>query len=260
MNRTTRKGTIKPGTQVSAGAFARGCGMQFWHAALLLLSFAAVGEAAAAANDDQDHWYATVAAGKLLHPRNTGADITLGGIAPIELAGHVEYADGTAVTATVGRQVRWDDDPEEDSEQHWRAEAELWHGRAERDGVDAGILQADLDDKVTATALFINAQYRLAATTHTRWWLGVGLGYARVRMPDASQVANCSCLGPAYGTGTAGRIKLSVEYTLSPRTALFLQLGYVALPDASTQLNAGSVTKHSGLRSSEGVLGFLMRL
>jgi len=237
-----------------------GRSLRFVTATLLALSVVQGASGASAENADAEGWYATAAAGALLSPKDRGTYVKLGGGAvPIQLDGDIKYADGTALMLTVGRQFQHGEDTVDKTARRWRVEAELWHGRANRDTVDIGILQEGLDDTVRASALFLNAQYRLAATTRTRWWLGAGVGYARLRVPDASKVANCSCLGSADGAGQAGRIKLAVEYTLGPRVDAFLQLGYVALPDARTREIEGALTRHSALRSGEGAIGIRLR-
>ncbi|NQV69648.1 MAG: hypothetical protein HQ498_06450 [Pseudohongiella sp.] len=208
-------------------------------------------------------WYSTLSGGVLLNPRDSDSTVRLG-TAPVAftLDGLMRFNGGQTLAVAIGRQGHTDQNDTTEEPTHWRLEAEYWHGRIERSSFHVGVLHANLNDSVQANALFVNALLRVYATEKSRWWLGAGLGYARVRMPSAYSPTThtCTCLNSADGNGLAAQVKLIGERLLSDRTALFLQLGYLQVPDSSTSSRTtSSSARHDQLRSGNVAVGIRFR-
>ena len=204
---------------------------------------------------DEAGWYAagTVAATGFIqggHP-----DVTLSGFRPIALAGSADYGAGFTANATIGRQFRFGTD----SDLHVRLEGEYWYGQFQRTSVQAGRLSVPVNDTLRAQAGFINALVRFAATEQTRWWAGIGIGYAATQIPGlAPQATGCQCLGPESARGLGFRAKIQGEYLMTDSTALFLELGYVYLPGGSVS-TASSQTRYGGVSLPQIGLGVRAR-
>jgi len=223
------------------------------------VSVAGIVPVASAATEDPA-WYLTIAGGVKASARDTDSTVNLGQ-APVQitLEGSMRYNGGQVAALALGKQFHSYPTNADQEPWHWRIEAELWQGRFQRSTFDVGVLHVNLDDFVRASVLFLNGLLRIGATEKTRWWLGAGVGYGKVRLPDASSVASCTCLSVASGDGAAGHVKLVSELLFSERTAGFLELGYVSLPTTSTIGALNSRTSHEGLRSSTIALGLRIR-
>ena len=204
-------------------------------------------------------WYSTISGGVLLNPRDSDSSVQLSKTpVAITLDGLMRFNGGQVLAATIGKQWHTNEDNTDKEPKHRRLEVEYWQGRVERSSFDAGVLHAILDDSVHANALFVNALQRVFSTEKSRWWLGAGLGYARVRMPGASSLDTCACLNSAEGNGLAAQVKLIGERLLSERTALFLQVGYLQVPGSSTK-TPNSSASHEKLLSGNVLIGFRIR-
>lgn len=189
---------------------------------------------------DQEGWYGTLAMGQVLKPSATTTRVDLsGGAVPVTLTGTTTWGSGREGTLAIGRQS-WSEDKDKPGEfSYRRIEGELYSGRVDRKAFNVGALNQTLNDRMTATGLFINGLVRVYDTENTRWWVGAGIGWMQVKMPDANTPTTlCGCLGAAKGSGAAFRVKGQVERLLSDKSAVFLELGYTSLPDASTAAGA----------------------
>lgn len=187
--------------------------------------------------------------------RGAAPDVTLTGWRPISLSGSAQYESGFTASATAGWQFRTGSN----NDLFFRVEGEYWLGQFQRSNVQVGRLNITTDDKLSAQALFLNGLVRFGATENTRWWAGVGIGYASLRIPGLHpQVSGCNCLGSDTAAGLSFRAKIQGEYLMSDMTALFIELGYVYLPSGSVTNNS-SKTQYSSLSVPQIGLGLRQR-
>lgn len=181
-------------------------------------------------------WYGTLALGKALSVEDTRADIQLSGPpVPIRLDGTLFHDGGSVGSLAFGRQGRRDPDKPDEQPLFWRLEGEWWSARLDRERFEAGIVSAPLNDRARAQGLFLNGLIRVAATEKTQWWLGAGLGWAKVNFPLASAyVPGCGCLPQASSNGAALRLKAVAERKMGDSSALFLELSHVNLSGSSS--------------------------
>lgn len=204
---------------------------------------------------DQAGWYGagTIAATGFVQGGNP--DVTLSGFRPIALSGSADYSAGFTANVTIGRQFSFNTD----GDLHVRLEGEYWYGQFQRTSVQAGRLTVPVNDNLRAQAGFINALVRFAATEQTRWWAGVGLGYAATQIPGlAPQTSGCQCLGSDSARGLSFRAKIQGEYVMTDSTALFAELGYVYLPSGAVSTSS-SQTRYGGVSLPQIGLGVRAR-
>lgn len=248
---------------------ATGKSTGLWARAGIALALAAVTGAAFAAaprlgpqekaerERQETFWYGQAQVGQG-RSGSQDVDVALGG--GVNLSGQASLGAGTVYSLAVGRQ--WLGGERDDDERTpWRLEGEFWSGSAKREQVSLGALTVRPGDTVRASALFLNGAGRVweseergkrRFTPLWRAWLGAGVGFARVTVPDASALAPCNCLASASGSGVAFQVKLQAERQLSENAQLVLQAGRVWLPDATT---GGGLPKTTwGARSVDQLL------
>lgn len=210
---------------------------------------------------DETGWYATLEAGVTNQMGSMFTQVTEGNTRiPIKLTGHTAWDRGTVGSVALGRQIRLKGDLGSDDETMVRFEGEWLHARLERKGFHVAAVNANLSDVMHANAVFVNGLMQIARTDKTRWWLGAGVGRAKVRLPDAvSTTYPCGCLGPASGTGAAYRIKIQGERLLSDKTALFGELGYVKLPSQHTTATSFPKTHYESKGFAHVSIGYRIR-
>ena len=172
-------------------------------------------------------WYGTGAFSKIINANGSGFRVDLG--SSVLTDGEIDYDGNFGAAVAIGYENSFCF--RKNKPLYLRLEAELFGGSAHRNTVDVGVRHADLDDTVQLRALFFNGLLGINDTRHTRWWLGGGLGYGQVKIPDASAATgSCTCLQAATTEGLAWRLKLVGERTMSKNTALFGEAGYMKLP------------------------------
>ena len=139
-----------------------------------------------------------------------------------------------------------------------RLEVEGVAGSIDRKHIYVPGSSIDLDDTVTFRALFLNGMLGLWDATHTRCWLGAGIGYGQTRFPDASSATTCGCLRPLTHNDIALRVKLQAEREISTNAALFAEAGYIKLTGGETQNIPG--VDYGALRLTNLALGIRVYL
>lgn len=236
-----------------------------WCRAVVLCAVGVLGAVAVhageGANLDSAGWYGTVAGGVKLNQGSSTTQVEEGVLGvPVLLSGRTQWGHGPTFSASLGRQFRMEGADRSEDARLWRLEGEYWGGRLERKSFKVAALNARLGDRLRADALFLNGLVRVASTEHSRWWLGAGIGYADVRLPDASGgPLNCACLGAAGGSGTAYRFKAQAERLLSDQSAVFLELGYVKLPSVASTATGFPKTRYDGLGVTHLSVGWRQR-
>lgn len=206
---------------------------------------------------DQEGWYGSIAIGRVFRPDSTDTRVDLGGVS---LSGETTFGNGTSGALAIGRQI-WTEDRDKPAEFNlWRIEGELWSASLARRAFNVGVMSAPLADDMRVTGLFLNALTRVYETENTRWWLGGGIGWAQVKLSDTTGTdALCGCLAAAKGSGAAFRVKGRVERFLSEKSAVFLELGYTGLPDASIGTGALPKTTYDRPHVLDLLLGLRMK-
>lgn len=185
------------------------------------------------------------------------------GTTSIPFTGTANYKSGWNGRIALGYEDHVDAEQDADSADRsaprYRAELEAVLLRMTRSDYNAGLLQVKPGDRLSTQALFANGYVRLIGKGTARLWAGAGLGYARLSLPDARQIAACACLGPAKGKGLAYQGKLTAEIRLSPRLQLVTEGAFVNLPGlrtaerpspVATYAKTQVITTNAGLRLS----------
>ena len=164
-----------------------------------------------------------------------GPEIAMGGAVVVH--GRSTFGNSNAMGFLLGKEFRQEPDEErrkqnENEEPRFtRLEMEYWTGSIKQTGMQVGIANLVLNDKLSAQALLINGLVRVGATENTRWWAGAGLGWGSIDHPShLGVVQGCQCLGSAKANGATWRIKLVAERQLSEDSALYLHVGHLQLP------------------------------
>ncbi len=187
------------------------------------------------AEESRKHdWYATGSAMRIVDASGSGLHINL---SPAVVDGISDYEGNMAWSLAVGHEGtlrRGVCTP-----QNVRLEVECVAGSIDRKGIDVPGSHITLDDTVQFRALFLNGILGLWDTTHTRWWLGAGIGYGQTKFPDATSATTCGCLQPLTHDDIAFRVKLQVEREISTNAALFAEAGYIRLTGGETHTLPG---------------------
>jgi hypothetical protein len=207
-------------------------------AALHLLIGAALGLSASAAAAEHLRWYGTLGAGAAFL---TDQDVTIQDPGLPAANGSLTHDIGLSGSATLGRYLG-DDDGEAP---RWRAELELLGFGADRDRFEGPAGADPLGGKVRGYGGFANLMYRVWERDDLRVWLGGGVGYVSLRMPnDTGSLENCGCLGPDRNGEATWRVKLVGEKRLNERDAAFAEVGYVDLPGGFSATAGGASTRY----------------
>lgn len=182
-------------------------------AALALLP-ALTGTAAAADPATFDYWGAHLGANTL---RDWHADVDFGFGTP--LTGRAELKRGLHGGLMVGRQSG-----------HGRYELEYERGRMRVERLTLGPLSRDVDASGHYDALFANA-YRTDQLSDTvASFVGAGIGWGRVKLPELKVSETCACFGPASDSGFAWQLRAGLSYRLSAADHVSLQYTWLNLP------------------------------
>ncbi len=142
--------------------------------------------------------------------------------------------------------------------QNVRLEVECVTGTIDRKSLDVPASHLVLGDAVKFHAFFLNGMMRLLDTTHTRLWLGGGVGYGQTKSPDATSATPCGCLRPLTHDDIAFRVKLQAEREISTNAALFAEAGYIRLTAGETHTLPG--VDYGALNLTNLALGLRMYL
>lgn len=204
-----------------------------------LLALALVASAPAAWSNpvlDAELNYVMLGAGIGLNSSDLSHQIRLSSGTPaITLAGVTSMDRGRGYNLTLGRQ--WHDDPttQDPDPRRWRFEAQWWTMNLPRQRFQTGQLNVGLQDDVGISGLYAQAHTRLWRGETTQWWVGAGLGYARVSMPDASSTSpGCGCLGAASGNGASWRLMTTLERSLSESSSVYGTIVHTRVPSAKS--------------------------
>ena len=193
------------------------------------------GSSGARAEESRKHnWYTTGSAMRIVDANGSGLHINLN---PAVVDGISDYEGNMAWSVAVGHEGsfrRGSCTP-----QNVRLEVEGVAGSIDRKGIDVPGSRIVLDDTVKFRALFLNGMLGLWDTTHTRWWLGAGIGYGQTKFPDATGATSCGCLKPLTHDDIAFRVKLQAEREISTNAALFAEAGYIKLTGGDTHTLPG---------------------
>ena len=177
-----------------------------------------------------------------------GPEIAMGG--PVVVHGTSTFGHSNAMGFLLGKEFRQEPDEEKRKQNEQeeirftRLEFEYWTGAVKQTGMQVGLANLSLNDKLSAQALLINGLIRIGSTENTRWWAGAGLGWGSIEHPShLGAVQGCQCLGPAKASGSTWRIKLVAERQLSEDSALYLHVGHLQLPGVA---NAGMPSTQYG--------------
>ena len=232
----------------------------------LLASIVAVPSALAETARDQDEGGAYVSvSGGLTHPlgqTDIQGSLSAGTVA-IPFVGSATFKTGWDGRLALGYEELVDVDEGADALDHrvprYRVEVEGLMLRAKRASFTAGALNVVPNDQLSANVLFANGYLHLLGKGTARLWAGAGIGYASVSLPDARQIASCSCLGPAEGSGLAYQGKVVAEVRLAPSLLLVTEGAYVNLPGLSTAERPVPVATYAKTRAVTTNVGFRLK-
>lgn len=188
------------------------------------------------------------------YPTDQDVRVDIGGLgqsAPGQVSHDVGVSGAVALSRTLGEGDT--DGP------RWRAELEALAFGADRRRFDGPGTSAGLRGEVSGYGAFANLLYRVWTRDETRVWVGGGIGYLDVRLPDdRGSIPGCGCLGPDSRGEATWRVKLVAEQRWRADTDLFAELGYTELPGGAAAGGAGTaatryddfglVNLHLGLR------------
>lgn len=202
----------------------------------LLTAAAAAGASAATNLPDGQYRYGQLSGGMFsrLHALDHTIDLSTGSLAVV-MPGTSHLTNQTSWALGIGRQ--WHEDkPKDGSEpRYWRLEAEYWGGTAKRTMFESRMLKVPLSDSVKMSGIHVMALSRIARGETSRLWMGAGLGYMNVSVPDANAASpNCACLGGASGSGWSGRVKTLLERDLGEETTGYVEVSYTTVPSVRT--------------------------
>lgn len=160
------------------------------------------------------------------------------GSMPLIVDGSTTLGRGMAATLSIGRQWHSEKDPDASDPRHWRVELEGTSGRVQRELFQSRQLKVPLSDDLSFSSAHLNGLTRLWANENHRWWIGAGIGYAWVQVPDASaSVPGCGCLASSEGDGFSWRVKTLFERRMSESTTGYVEAVYTRLPNLRSTSN-----------------------
>ncbi|MEI6639789.1 MAG: hypothetical protein WCL46_08725 [Chlorobium sp.] len=202
------------------------------------------------AEESRKHdWYVTGSAMRIAEAGGSGLHLNLN---PAVVDGIGDYEGNMAWSLAVGHESALSRGAT--TPQYVRLEVEGVSGSIDRKGIEVPGSRIALDDTVKFRALFLNGMVGMLDTTHTRWWLGAGIGYAQTTFPDASSATPCGCLQPLTHDDIAFQVKLQAELEISTNGALFAEAGYKKLTGGETRNLPG--VDYGALNLTNIALGF----
>ena len=97
---------------------------------------------------------------------------------------------------------------------------------------------------VQSNILFLNYLRRVSESEHYRYWVGAGIGLARVKIPDGPVLtADCSCPKGGSESGAAFQIKAVTQRSIKDNLILNGYLAYRNLPSMTSSSTPGTEYK-----------------
>lgn len=183
--------------------------MQFGAAAA-----AALLAAQASAADPVRYWGAHAGMNTL---KDWNAQVDFGFGTP--LTGRADLDRGVHGGLMVGRQS-----------EHARYELEYETGRIKVERLTLDPLSESVNGKGRYHALFANAYRTDRLTESVDSFVGGGIGWGRVKLPQLGLGQNCNCFGPASKSGFAWQLRAGLAYRLSEVSNVSLQYTWLSLP------------------------------
>ena len=115
-----------------------------------------------------------------------------------------------------------------------RFEAEYQRGRIKVTDASLAAVSAPHSGTGHYDVFMLNAYRTLDLTPQFNAYAGVGIGYAKVKMPELAALAGCNCFRSASDNGLALQARLGTEYSFGSGHHLFAQYTALRLPGASS--------------------------
>lgn len=171
---------------------------------------------ARAANDDLPVNYAGAHLGaNTLRDWNASVDFGFG----TAIDGRAELKRGLHGGLQVGRQSG-----------HGRYEVEYERGRIRVERLTLEPLSEAVDGSGHYEALFANVYRTDRLGTALDSFVGGGIGWGRVKLPQLNLGETCACFGPASKSGFAWQLRAGLAYRLSENDRIALQYTWLNLP------------------------------
>jgi opacity protein-like surface antigen len=188
--------------------------LKHYCAAAALLAAQAAHVAHAQSADPANYWGAHAGVNTL---KDWNAQVDFGFGAP--RSGRADLERGVHGGLMVGRQS-----------EHLRYELEYETGRVEVERLTLAPLSQAVNGKGRYHALFANAYRTDRLSDRIDSFVGGGIGWGRVKLPQLALGANCNCFGPASKSGFAWQLRAGLGYRLSEGSNLTLQYTWLSLP------------------------------
>lgn len=115
-----------------------------------------------------------------------------------------------------------------------RFEAEYQRGRVKITDARLATVSAPRGGTGHYDVFMLNAYRTFDLTPQFNAYAGVGIGYAKLKMPDLAPLAGCNCFRSASDSGFALQARLGTEYSFGGGHHLFAQYTALRLPGASS--------------------------
>ena len=188
---------------------------------------------------DSEYLYLQGNAEAVLLTKFSGPQISLGG--GVRANGSTDLKTGYGYTFGLGKQWKTEDD-----------NRELTFHRAEVEFVSTSVARKSVTiaERVSATGdvqsniLFLNYLRRVSESEHYRYWVGAGIGLARVKIPDGPVLtADCNCPKGGSESGAAFQIKAVTQRSIKDNLILNGYLAYRNLPGMTSGSTPGTEYK-----------------
>lgn len=156
-----------------------------------------------------------------------GMNLTRGWPATVDFGGGVHAAGRLSLDRgghqglLAGRQTR-----------NARFELEYQRGRMTLTGIALGPVDESAAGRVDYQALTFNAYRTHAFDASWTGFAGAGIGWGKVRLPDARFGNACHCFPEASGGGLVYQLRLGLERAVGDGHRLFAQYTWLSLPSA----------------------------
>lgn len=113
---------------------------------------------------------------------------------------------------------------------HLRYELEYEAGRMKVTRLTLDPLSEAVDAKGRYQALFANAYRTDRLSESVGSFIGGGIGWGRVKLPELGLGDTCKCFGPAEKSGFAWQLRAGLSYRLAAQDSVSLQYTWLNLP------------------------------
>jgi opacity protein-like surface antigen len=114
--------------------------------------------------------------------------------------------------------------------EHARYELEYEAGRIKVERLTLDPLSEAVSGKGRYQALFANAYRTDRLSERVDSFIGGGIGWGHVKLPQLGLGANCNCFGPASKSGFAWQLRAGLGYRVSEKASVSLQYTWLSLP------------------------------